>query len=177
MADRASQRVVVGRIAGPYGVKGWLKVLSYTEPDTNLFAYGPLEMRLGESWEPVEIDQHRRHGKGLVMHVAGCDDRNDAQCLVGRELACRQAALPELGAADYYWSQLEGLEVVTRAESLVLGRVDHLLETGANDVLVVAPTADSCDGRERLIPWLPGNTVCEVDLAGSRVVVDWDPSF
>jgi 16S rRNA processing protein RimM len=85
-------------------------------------------------------------------------------------------ALPELEEGDYYWSDLIDLEVRTEAGQL-LGVVHSLMETGSNDVLVVQGTAESLDRSERLIPWLPGSVVKNVDLAGRVITVDWDPGF
>jgi 16S rRNA processing protein RimM len=100
--------------------------------------------------------------------------------LEAADIAVPRAALPELGAGEYYWNQLEGLLVWARLVSggtELLGRVDHLMETGANDVLVVRACEGSRDQRERLIPWIPGDVILDVDLAGRELLVDWDPEF
>lgn len=175
-----TQRVVVGRIAAAHGVRGWVKIHSYTDPATNLFDYQPLEMRGGDGrGEAVAIDQWRPQGKGLVAHIVGCDDRDAAMLLGGRELVCDAARLPALGDREYYWAELEGLEVYVRQgeREQLLGAIDHLLSTGANDVMVVRPIEGSIDRRERLIPWMLDRYVLEVDRARGRVLVDWDPDF
>ena len=180
MSGQLAERVVVGRIGAAHGVKGWVKIHSYTEPAGNLFDYQPLVMgRGGDRWEAIEIDQWRDQGKALVAHIRGCDDRDAAMLLAGRELACDAGRLPTLGEGDYYWSELEGMGVYARQgiDELLLGRIDHLMATGANDVMVVRPTEHSIDGRERLVPWLPERFVLEVDRSARRVLVDWDPEF
>jgi 16S rRNA processing protein RimM len=87
--------------------------------------------------------------------------------------------LPALAEGEYYWHQLEGLEVWCGASEgdgqVLLGTVDHLIETGANDVLVVRASPGSMDQRERLIPYLPGDVVTGVDLAAGRMEVNWFP--
>ena len=171
-----SDWVVVGKLLSPFGVKGWLKLYSHTQPIENIVEYSPLWMRRGDSWQPIELEHVQRHGKGLVAKVKGCDNRDQAPAFTGCELAIKREQLPALEPGDYYWSQLEGLQVIT-SEGENLGQVDHLLETGSNDVLVVKPTPDSIDQQERLIPYLWEDVVTGVDLAAGRMTVDWDKDF
>ena len=113
----------------------------------------------------------RAHGKGLVDELPGVADRDAAAALVGTEIWVARSALPKAKPGEYYWSDLEGLEVVT-TEGVSLGKVSHLVATGANDVLVVKDAM-----RERLIPFLIGQFVTDVDLDAGRLAVDWDPEF
>jgi 16S rRNA processing protein RimM len=175
--------LVVGRITGCYGVKGWVKIHSYTEPRENFLGFGKwILLRRGAS-EPIEFDDGRVQGKGLVAHIAGVDDRTLAEAYSGLEVAVRGDSLPALEEGDYYWSQLQGLQVWCRdvsgaggsEERVLLGTVDYLIETGANDVLVVKPSTESIDDRERLIPYLPGDVVTKVDLDRAVIEVDWFP--
>lgn len=172
--------LVVGRLGAVHGIKGWLKAYSYTSPPDNLLGYRQLWMRPGGDaeapWRPLGMTAGRRQGKILIVHLEGVDSPEQAQPLTGCELAVDRHALPDLDAGDYYWYQLQGLAVETLA-GVRLGRVDHLLETGANDVLVVRGDADSIDARERLLPWLPEQVVKEVDLSSGVMRVDWDPDF
>lgn len=170
--------VVVGRLGAAHGIKGWLKVYSYTASPENLLGYGDLWMRPadGGAWRPAKRVDGRRQGKILVLRLDGIEDRDQAQLLTGYELAVAKQALPALEAGDYYWHQLQGL-VVELTDGRRLGRVDHLLETGANDVLVVRGDADSIDQGERLLPYLPRQVVLDVDLQGGVMRVDWDPDF
>lgn len=178
--------LVVGKITGCYGVKGWVKIHSYTEPRENFLGFGNwILLRRGAS-EPIEFDDGRVQGKGLVAHIAGVDDRTLAEAYSGLEVAVQGDSLPALEEGDYYWSQLQGLQVWCRdasgaggseeggtEERVLLGTVDYLIETGANDVLVVKPSTDSIDDRERLIPYLPGDVVTKVDLDRAVIEVDW----
>jgi len=175
VGEQDPELLVIGHISGVYGVKGWVKIHSYTEPVENLLGYrGWMVQRRGK-WESLAIDAGKRHGKGLIAHIKGVDDRDAAAALSGGEIAVLREQLPELEADQYYWYQLEGLAVVANGE--LLGQVDHMLETGANDVMVVKPVTGSRDKRERLIPWLRDSVVKSIDLQERVIEVDWDPEF
>jgi 16S rRNA processing protein RimM len=163
-------RVILGRIAGVYGVRGWVKVFSETKPKENIFDYNPWLINLDGSWQRIEVIEGKPHGKGLVAHLAGYDDRDLARKLVGAEIAIERERLPAAAEGEYYWADLVGLKVIT-LDGTELGVVDHLLETGANDVLVVQGE------RERLVPFVQGQYVREVDLETGLIKVDWDPEF
>jgi 16S rRNA processing protein RimM len=168
----AGRRVLVGRIVGLYGVQGWLKIESWTEPRTRIFDYQPWLLTAAPGVESeVSGVKGRPQGKGLICFLPGVDDRDKAAALVGQDIHVAREQLPPPGKDEYYWVDLEGLEVVT-TEGVSLGRVSHLFATGANDVVVVR------DGtRERLVPFIQGTYVRSVDLSGGRMVVDWDPEF
>jgi 16S rRNA processing protein RimM len=179
VAASTPEPVIVGKISAAYGIKGWVKIHSYTDPDTRIFEFRQLQMQRGDAWVPVEIDASRRHGKGLVAHIVGCDDRNQAALLARHSLAVSADELPEAAADEVYWRDLEGMAVYARSGdgAVLLGQIAYLFATGANDVMVVASTAESIDDRERMIPWVPAERVLEVDTAARRVLVDWDPDF
>lgn len=124
----------------------------------------------------LEMDDARPHGKGLIGHFVGYDTPEHARELTGIELYVRTESLPELDDGDYYWHQLTGLQVENRS-GVLLGQVRSLLETGANDVLVVDATQDSVDERQRLIPWLPEQVVLNVDLVSGKILVDWEADY
>lgn len=171
-----SQETVIGRITSVFGVKGWLKVFSYTDPKEGILNYPDWTLVLDGKRIPARIEEGRRQGQAIVVRLKGIDDRDLARTYCGAEVTVSRAELPELPEGEFYWFQLEGLEVFT-VEDECLGKVHHLIETGANDVLVVQATASSIDQRERLIPYLPDQVVLSVDLAAQRMVVDWDPEF
>jgi 16S rRNA processing protein RimM len=164
------ERVLLGRIVGVHGLKGWVKVHSWTRPPEGIFDYSRWLLKRGSDWQPLELEDARRQGKRLIAKLAGVDDRDAAQALMQAEVAVLRSDLPPLDQDEYYWSDLIGLEVVT-VNGVNLGRVDHLLETGANDVLVVKGE------RERLIPFVADTVVDAVDLDGGVIRVDWDPDF
>lgn len=180
MAVSSDDLLVIGRLTAVYGLKGWLKVYSYTDPMENLLNYEHCFVQRHGQWQPVEIEAGRPHGKGLVLKLRGVETPEQGAGFTGCELAIPLTELPALPDNEYYWRQLIGLQVVVdhpERGRLVLGRVDHLMETGANDVLVVRGDEHSIDRRERLIPYLPDNVVLEVDLTTQTMRVDWDPDF
>ena len=162
MSEAGAELLVIGRISGVYGIRGWLKVHSYTEPMENLLQYGHWQLDRGSHWQPVEIDQGKAHGKGLIVHLEGLDDRNAAEDLKGCNIGIPRSCLPQLEDGEYYWHQLEGLSVYN--EGNLLGRLDHMMDTGANDVMVVAPCEGSIDQRERLVPWIREQVVKDIDI-------------
>ncbi len=174
-----SNLVNVGRLTAVYGIKGWLKVHSYTEPAENLFDYHPWLLKTRHGVKQVEIDEVRPHGDAFVVHIVGIDDRDEAATYAAVDIAVERDLLPELDEGEYYWSQLEGLVVITQYQGVEkrLGTISKLFETGANDVLVVTPDDQSIDKRERLIPYVPEQFVLSVNLDLGEIRVDWDPEF
>jgi 16S rRNA processing protein RimM len=182
----AATHVVMGRIGAPYGIKGWVKLISFTDPVENLLDYRHFWLAGSagqpgagteaiETIERIEIDEARPQGQALVGHIKGCDVREATRAYTGRELLLPKSELPAL-EEGYYWHELEGLRVVNLAGE-DLGVVDHLLATGANDVLVVRGDASSVDKEERLLPYLEGRVVKEVDLAAGLLRVDWEKDY
>ncbi len=162
------KQVVLGYVAAVHGIKGWIKVRSWTRPMEAILGYQP--WLLGEDKKPVKIVDGRKQGKGLVALLPGFQDREQAAMLVGQQIFVRRDQLPATAADEYYWSDLEGLEVKT-TKGEVLGRVERLIETGANDVLVIR------GDREHLVPFIQGQYVSRVDLESKLIEVDWDPDF
>lgn len=161
--------VQFGRISGLFGIQGWVKVFSHARPREAIIGYSPWLVKLGGEWREVKVEEGRAQGKGVVAKLAGYDDRDQAIQLVGAEIAIRLSQLPSLKPGEYYWAQLVGLEVVNLAGQR-FGKVDHLFDTGANDVMVVR------NGQER---WLPATAkvIREVDLEAGVIRVDWDADF
>ena len=172
----SGKRVVLGQLGKVHGVRGWLKLHSYTSPPENILDYSPLLAGTGDSEQLLEIDQTSRRANGLLVHFKGIDDATVARSLTGLELSVASAELPALEEGNYYWHELEGMEVCN-GSGQILGRVLRLLETGANDVLVVGPSAASVDDRERLIPYLVDSVVEEVDRVNRRIRVDWPADY
>lgn len=162
--------IQAGRITGLYGVRGWVKVYSYTRPRDNILQYSPWLVKLNGKWRSIEVAEGRVHGKGVVVRLQDYQDRIAATELLGSDIALKREQLPELPENEYYWSDLEGMEVRT-SSGQSLGSVDYLLETGANDVLVVKGE------RERLIPYLRDDVIVDIDMQANVITVDWDPDF
>ncbi|WP_428820847.1 ribosome maturation factor RimM [Microbulbifer sp. MCCC 1A16149] len=177
----SEELVTVGRITSVYGVRGWVKVHSFTEPMDNILHFSRLWLQAvgaqGEGqWQSLDIEEGKRHGKGLIVHIKGVDDRDLAAQFCQRDIAVAGSEMPQLEDGEYYWHQLQGLQVVSQFEGREyrFGEVVRLMETGANDVMVVR---GGDDGRERLIPYLPGEFITGVDLDAGQITVDWDPEF
>ena len=166
----AEELISVGKISGIFGVRGWIKVYSYTEPRENILTYSPWVLKKGKESKQVKVIDGHRQGKTLVACLDGLDDRDRAAELNGWEILIRPEQLPKARDGEYYWSDLIGLKVET-VDGVVLGVVKQMLETGANDVVVVAGE------RERLIPFLQQHTIVKIDLAAGLMVVDWEPDF
>lgn len=171
-----SGEVLLGRITSVFGIKGWVKVYSYTEPMENLLKYPEWTLRHQGKTFSVTKTGGRRQGKGLVAKLKGYETPEEARQLAGAEIRLPEEALPALPEGEYYWNQLIGLQVYNSAGQLY-GKVDYLLETGANDVLVVKPSAGSLDQQERLIPWLLPDVIKQVNLESGVLKVDWDADF
>lgn len=171
----ADELVVLGKISSVHGVRGEVKVYSFTDPIDNLLDYRSWMLRQGDELRQVELVRGRLQGRFLVAKLKGLDDRNEARALTGFEVCVPITQLPRLDEGEYYWHQLEGLRVIDQSGRL-LGRIDHLLETGANDVLVVRPCVGSLDDRERLLPYTE-QCVLRVDLSAGEMRVDWDVDF
>jgi len=174
-----SNLVNVGRITAVFGIKGWVKVHSYTEPQDNLFNYRPWLLKTPLGTKVIEIDDLRPHCDAYVAHITGVDDLNLAETFTTCDIAVGREELAELDDGEFYWHQLEGLRVISQFEGqqLDFGVVSKILETGANDVLVVQGDSQSMDQKERLVPYVPGQFVLSVDLDAATILVDWDPEF
>lgn len=170
------QPLVVGRITSVYGVKGWVKLYSHTDPIEGIFKYSRWWLKTSKGWRPIELNQGRLQGRGLVTAVKGYSDRDQVKEICGSDVYIDAQELPKLDEGDYYWSQIEGLKVTTK-EGIFLGEVKQLMETGANDVLVVRACEGSHDREERLIPYVPDMYVLNINLEQQSMLVDWDPEF
>mgnify|MGYP001578537247 CR=1 FL=1 len=163
--------VVVGKVSGVFGIKGWVKVLSHTRPRDNLLDFDPWLIHGATGWQPCRVLDSGHSGGALTAKLDLAGTRDAAQVLVGREIAVYRSQLPRLPPGQYYWFDLVGLRVVTGA-GREFGRVTGLLETGANDVLDVR----GADTRI-LIPFVPGAVVEKVDRGAGYILVNWDPEF
>lgn len=165
-----AEQVVVGRIAGLYGVRGWVKIFSFTEPRENILSYSPWQLSHGDEEIELAVADGRAHGKGLIAKLDGIDDRDVAARYVGAEIRVDRERFGRASKNEFYWVDLEGMQVETE-DGQSLGEVAHLFATGANDVMVVEGR------RRRLIPFVLDEVVKGVDRDSRTIVVDWDPEF
>jgi 16S rRNA processing protein RimM len=163
--------IIVGKVSGVHGVKGWIKLFSWTQPRDNIVSYDPLwiELKPGQ-WQAQKVLQARPQGRTIVAQFEGLDDRDQAAGLIGKRVAIKPEQLPEL-EEGWYWSELIGLQVVNQA-GVELGTVASMQETGANDVLVIGQGAEAV-----LIPFVTGPIVKQVDVDAGTILVDWDPEY
>lgn len=170
MSDN-QRRILLGRIVGAFGVRGQIKIESWTEPRDAIFRYQPWILRDASGNErELSGARGRESGKHLVAEFPGVTDRDAVEAMRGIEIEVPRSALPPPRPGEFYWVDLEGFRVVT-VEGVELGSVSHLFSTGANDVLVVR------GDRERMVPFVEPDFVRSVDFEAGLIQVDWDPDF
>lgn len=177
--DKTSEKVVLGRITGVYGLKGWVKVFSYTDPMESIVDFSPWYVRpegkTNLPWTKIKLKAGKRHAKTVIAKLEHCNDCDQAQAYIGFEIAIEQSQLDaQKDKNKFYWRDLIGLRVINQQE-ITLGVVTKMLETGANDVLVVS--TDEVDSKEHLIPWTLQQAIVLVDLEQGIIEVDWDQNF
>jgi len=159
--------IVIGKIVGVYGIKGWLKILSFTRPKENILEYVPWLVKQNEAWQAMQVVEGRPQGKGLIASFAGITDRDEAMALVDSEIAIERDQLPKAKEGEFLWVDLINLQVINE-QNEILGVVTELLETGANDVLVV-----EAEKQRYLIPYVQDVYIKDVDLEQGIIQVDW----
>ena len=159
----------MGRIAAPFGVQGWIRVRPATAAVRSLLDYPQWWVGGEGDWQPRGVAEAKVQGRAVIARLEGCGDRESAAELRGREVAVPRAALPRTRENEYYWADLIGLNVVN-AQAQDLGLVTQILQTGANDVLLVQ------GGRERLIPFI-AQVIREVDQDAGVIRVDWGSDY
>jgi len=165
----SSDKIIVGRVGAPFGVKGWVKINSFTKPESNITSYHPWMLQVTGDWQVVEIAEQQMQSKGLVVRFSHITDRDQAAALTHTDIAVPRSELPALDDDEYYWYQLEGLNVIDLNDK-PLGTVEQFLETGAHDVMMVARQGGSFG-----VPFVMGNFIKEVNLDAGYIRVDWDP--
>lgn len=168
--NKDSNWVVVGRFGRPHGLKGFVTVISFTEPRENVLHYTDWHAYIGHLWQPLNVIHTEVNNKFILAQIEGYQEREDVGRLTNIDIGVNQEQLPTLQQGEYYWHQLEGMQVMN-PQGLLLGKVTEIMPTGANDVLVVV-------GEKRhLIPYLPDRTILGVDDVNRIITVDWDVDF
>jgi len=164
------QQINVGKISGVFGVKGWVKVFSFTDNKENILNYSPWLLKKDSETRLIKVIDGKLQGKAVVAQLEAVNDRDQAASLMGWDVFITPDQLPKAAKDEYYWSDLIGLSVETSL-GVQLGVIESLMETGANDVVIIK------GDRERVIPFLQGQTIISIDLDNTRMIVDWDPDF
>lgn len=196
-AEHESDYCTVATIGSAYGLEGWMRITVRCESIDQLLKFEKLfintvqhgeKVQRGEKrnlsasnqthrhWYPFEFEQVKVHSKGLIAKISGCNIKEEVALFTGKDIGVLQTDLPELAVGDYYWSDLIDMVVCSTAGE-IYGTVEGLIETGANDVLIVQPSPTSIDEKERLIPYLVDSVVKSVDKGGNRISVEWDSDF
>ncbi len=162
--------IVMGRIGQAYGIKGWVKIQSFSDPTENIANYQPWYLAHPNGYQAINILQFKAHGKGYVAQIEGCDDRTQAQQYTNLDIVVDKQQLPKLADDDYYLFELEGMDVLN-LDDVKLGTVSQILPTGANDVLVIEGE------KQHLVPMVDDLYLKNVDKKQQRITVDWDPEF
>jgi 16S rRNA processing protein RimM len=164
-----NKKLLIGKINGFFGLQGWVKVFSYTNPRTNILNYSPWSIKVDGNFQSIDITSGREQSKTIVAHIKGIDNREDSQKFIGQDIYINKEQLPELTQGEYYWHELIGFDVINKDEEQ-LGTVDYFVETGANDVLVVKGK------KEYWIPYIEPFLV-SIDSKNNKILVDWDKDF
>lgn len=168
----------MGRISAPFGIKGWVRIQPFTETTGGLTQYPAWWLDDGTGWKEYAVEQSQAQGADLIAKLAGIDDRDFAAGFKGRRVAIPREAFPPAETGEFYWADLVGLSV-RNTEGLGYGVVTAMLETGANDVMVVQQSAVDGDGgkqQERLIPFI-AEVVKRVDVAAGVIEVQWGEDY
>ena len=170
MSDN-ERRILLGRIVGAFGIRGQVKIESWTEPRDAIFRYQPWILRdVQGSEREFQGARGKESGKHLVATFPDVTDRDVVEAMRGTDIYVLRSALPPPKAGEFYWIDLEGFRVVN-LEGVDFGTVSHLFSTGANDVLFVR------GDRERMVPFVEPDFVKSIDFDGGLITVDWDPDF
>lgn len=164
------KKVITGRLARPYGIRGWIKVLSFTDPIQNLLTYKNWYIQHQHTWQNFSLSTGRIQGSFLVVKLEGLNNPEAVKQYTNDLIAVERSTFPPLKENEYYWADLIGMQIVT-IDGVPLGRVKSLLETGSNDVLII-----SNQGHEHLIPYL-SHVVKSVDIKNKIITVEWDANF
>lgn len=158
--------IALGKITGFFGVKGWVKLYSHTRPRLGIADYQ--QFYAGDDKTPLVFTKIQQSGKYLIGQIDGVNSRESAEAYVGTELFVTRNDLPTLDN-EYYWHELIGLTVINQ-QGQTLGKITEMMETGANDVMVIHHD----NGTEHLIPYAISHFVLSIDTDNGEMQVDWE---
>ncbi|MCK4608309.1 MAG: ribosome maturation factor RimM [Gammaproteobacteria bacterium] len=162
------KKIVIGRFGKTYGIKGWLQIISFTDPKEKILTYKPWYIRQNQTWQEIIPENSAQHAQKIVVKLSKIETPQDARSYTNLDIAIDHEQLPELPADEYYWTDLEGLTVID-TNGNKLGIVDHLMATGANDVFVVT----DANKQQHLIPYLD-QVIVKINLEQKTILVEWE---
>ena len=169
----SDRKILLGKLGKPHGVKGFLYIHYYGEDPNKLYDYEGLLLDDGTL---VKVDKLLLQKDRVILKFLETNSRNDAEKLRDKELFIKEDSLPVLENNQAYYFELEGLNV-KNLDNVDLGRVKEILETNANDVLVIEPTKSSVDEKERLVPYVKDNVVKEINKIDKTILIDWSEDY
>lgn len=169
MQEENKSRIIIGRTGGAHGVRGWMKIMSYTRPRQNIFSYSPWLLHVGDTWQQIEVEESQHRGDRLLVKLAEIESPEQARLYMNCDIAIMREQLPDLKEGEYYWHDLIGLEVLNQ-DLISLGKVSEITETGANDVLVIKSDENK---KCIFIPLVMDVYVKQVDLTARQIHIDW----
>lgn len=159
----------IGKVIGLHGVKGWLKILSFSSPPENIFNYKSLIISNKYINQIFHIEDSRKQGKKILIKLDNIDDRTSAESLKESDIYIQRSDLPQLSEDTYYWEDLLGFNVFNQ-NNIKIGNVDSFIETGSNDVLIVKTTKN----KNILIPFIMNKSIKVVNTESHYITVDWE---
>ena len=162
------KKIYLGKITGVHGIKGWLKIQSFSSPPENILNYPSWIITNKGEEDFYSIEQGRKQNNKIVVKLEKIDDRNTAESLINSKIQILRSDLPKLSNENYYWSDLVGLSVLN-SEETVIGKIESLIETGANDVMVIITLKD----ERVLVPFVMHEIIKEVNVELNYIKIDW----
>ena len=165
---RSEKKILIGKISNPHGIKGWVKVISFTDPIENILSYKKWIISDEEREKTYSLEDSRVQGNKIVIKLENINNRNDADLLKNSVIHVNRSDLPELDENSYYWEDLVDFNVID-IKGNPMGKVDSLFRTGSNDVLVIID-----ETKERLlVPFIMEEVIKYVDLTKELISIDW----
>ncbi|SNC58558.1 ribosome maturation factor RimM [Sodalis endosymbiont of Henestaris halophilus] len=175
--SKPAESVIVGKMGAVYGIRGWIRVYSFTEKSESIFNYRPWFITKEDKLHLIELESWKRHNRDWIIKIRNIKNRKEAILLTNFEIIIDASQLPHLDNGEYYWKDLLGCQIVT-VNGDKLGEVVGFMETGSNDAMVVKTNQKDAFGiKELLIPFIDGQVIKNVDLTNHIINIDWNPGF
>ena len=127
--------IVIGKIISTHGIDGWLAIESYAYPRENIKTYNTY-LILNNKYLPITINYLKIMPKKIIIKLEGYDHISDSEKILREKIYIKKSDLKSLKDGEYYWHDLEGLDMYTTKESY-LGKVDFIFNNGSNDVMAI----------------------------------------